>query len=75
MTTKYEVGDIVQISPECQHTMFAACFLTVSEPKPWGVMGYVQALGQDEKMGGQAYIRLPFDQISKPLGKAEWMAV
>jgi hypothetical protein len=51
-------GDVVQLNPEtCRNPMFAACFLTVTELKTWGVQGYVQGLGQDGKPGGQAYYR------------------
>jgi hypothetical protein len=67
------VGEIVQINPEMDiNPMFGACLLVVTELKSWGVMGYVQGLGSDGKIGGQAYIRLPFDQIEKTNGMAVW---
>ena len=69
-----EVGDIVQLDPEkVGNSMFAACFMVVTEVKSWGVQGYVQALGEAGKPGGQAYYRAKFDEMVK-VGKAEWVA-
>lgn len=70
----YEVGDIVQLNPEkCRNPMFAGCFMVISEPKSWGTQGYVQALGENGRPGGAAYYRAQFEEISLPLGKAEWI--
>jgi hypothetical protein len=52
--------------------MFGGCMLVVTELKGWGVMGYVQALGSGGKMGGQAYIRLPWGEFNLTGGKAKW---
>ena len=42
-------GMVVQLSPiDCRNPMFAACMLTVVEPKEFGCMGYAQALGEKE---------------------------
>jgi len=57
------VCDVVQISPEYKNQMFAGCMLTVTEPKPWGCHGYVQSLGENQQMGGQAYLRPRFEDI------------
>ncbi|RJO62622.1 MAG: hypothetical protein C4542_02965 [Dehalococcoidia bacterium] len=66
------VGDVVQISPDCQtNPMFGACMLTVTELKSFGVMGFVQALGENGERGGQAYIRLRRDEYEY-VGKAAW---
>ena len=66
-----EVGQIVQLNPETVgNKMFAACFMVVSEPKPWGAQGYVQALGQDGKPGGAAYYRAKWEEM-EPVGFAE----
>lgn len=74
MTRQYKPGDIVQINPECKtNQMFAACLLVVTELKSWGVMGYVQALGEDMRPGGQAYIRLKFEEIEPTGGRAVWV--
>lgn len=68
-----EVNDIVQLNPETVgNPMFAACFMIVTELKPWGAQGYVQALGEDGKAGGQAYYRAKWDEMVK-VGKAEWV--
>ena len=68
-------GKSVQIHPECgTNRMFGACLLVITELKSFGVMGYVQGLGQDGKPGGQAYIRLPWDQIQPCVdGLAQWV--
>ena len=66
------VGTVVQLNPEtCRNPMFAACFMTVSEPKNFGAQGYVQALGENGKMGGQAYYRAHWDEMEL-IGMAEW---
>lgn len=66
-------GQLVQLNPETtRNPMFAACIMTVTEPKSWGAQGYVQALGKDEKPGGQAYYRATWDEM-EPVGHAEWV--
>ena len=70
---RYEKFDIVQLDPEvCRNPMFAACLMVVTEVHEWGVQGYVQALGTDGKLGGQAYYRAKFDEISPSLGTVYW---
>lgn len=71
-----KVGDIVQIDPaNPTNPMFGGCFLVVTELKGWGVMGYVQGLGENgERAVGQAYIRLPWAQIEPTGGRAVWTA-
>lgn len=54
---KLNENSVVQLSPNTSNPMFAACMLTVTEIKPWGVQGFVQSLGEDGKPGGQAYYR------------------
>lgn len=69
-----EIGDIVQLNPDTVgNKMFAGCFMVVTEPKSWGAQGYVQALGENGNMGGQAYYRANFDEMVK-VGRAEWIA-
>lgn len=68
-----EINDLVQLDPKkCRNPMFAACFMVISELKSWGAQGYVQALGENGKPGGQAYYRAHFDEMVK-VGKAEWI--
>jgi len=72
--TKLHIGDVVQLRPDTvRNKMFAACLMTVSEPKPWGAQGYVQALGEDGKPGGQAYYRAKWEEMDGPIGKTVWM--
>jgi len=67
-----KINDVVQLNPiTCRNPMFAGCFLIVTEVKTWGVQGYVQALGEDDKPGGQAYYRAKFDEFIK-IGIAVW---
>lgn len=69
-----EPGDIVQLSPTSTRSpMFAGCFMVITEPKPWGAQGYVQALGKDGKPGGQAYYRATWDEMYPVGAKAEWV--
>ena len=65
------VGELVQLNPEtCRNRMFAGAIMTVTEPKPWGAQGYVQALGKDEQPGGQAYYRAKWEEMEKTGGQA-----
>lgn len=79
--TKLEPGDIVQLNPEtCRNQFFAGCLMIITEPKPWGAQGYVQALGDarkpgaDRKPGGQAYYRATWEEMESTGGKAVWVA-
>lgn len=66
-------GDVVQISPENNtNGAFGGCLMVVTECRPAWVMGYVQALGEYRELGGQAYIRMPWDQVEF-VGRASWM--
>ena len=69
-----KAGDVVQLNPEtCRNPMFAACFLVVSDPKPWGAQGYVQVVGAGEQPGGRAYYRARWAEMEL-IGAAEWIA-
>jgi hypothetical protein len=69
-----KAGDLVQLSPECRNPLFSGCIMTVTEPKPWGAQGYVQALGSgDEKPGGQAYYRAEWQEMERTGGVAVWV--
>lgn len=70
----YEEGDIVQLDPHvCKNSMFAGCFMVITEVKSWGAQGYVQSLGKNGEPGGQAYYRATSSEMSKALGKAQWV--
>ena len=62
-----EIGDIVQVNPDKE--MFGGCMVVVTEPKSWGIQGYVQSAG----VPGQQYIRLKFADIESTGGKAVWV--
>lgn len=69
-----EIGMLVQLNPETvSNPMFAACIMVVTEPKSWGAQGYVQALGENGKRGGQAYYRAKWDEM-EIVGNAEWIS-
>jgi hypothetical protein len=72
-TEALSVGDVVQLCPGFKNPMFACCMVTVSELKPWGIQGYVQALGENGEMGGQAYIRATWSDIEF-VGRTVWHA-
>jgi len=51
-------GVVVQLDPvKTSNKMFAGCLMVVTEVKIWGVVGYVQSLGEKGQSGGQAYYR------------------
>lgn len=63
-TEKLKRGCVVQLNPEtCKNPMLAGCFMTVTEPKSFGAQGYVQALGDNGAIGGQAYYRASFEEM------------
>jgi hypothetical protein len=69
-----QVGHVVQLIPDVvRNPMFAGCFMTITEPKTWGAQGYVQALGESELPGGQAYYRAKWEEMSDPIGMAEFI--
>jgi hypothetical protein len=67
-------GEIVQICPKPANLAFAYCLMVVDEVRVWGVQGYVQALGDREERGGQAYYRATWDEIEPTGGRALWVA-
>lgn len=74
MTTEYKENEIIQLNPEtCGNPMFAGCMMVITEPKSWGAQGYVQSLGADGKMGGQAYYRAKHEEIVRTGGMAEFV--
>lgn len=69
-----QVGEIVQLHPtKCINKMFAGCLLVVSEPKSFGAQGYVQALGANGGVGGQAYYRARWEEMEETGGMAPWI--
>lgn len=68
-----KAGQLVQLNPDTvRNKMFSACIMVVTEPKQWGAQGYVQALGADGEMGGQAYYRAKWEEMEL-VGSAEWV--
>jgi len=68
-----EEGMLVQLNPDTVgNKMFSGAIMTVTEPKPWGAQGYVQALGENGKPGGQAYYRAKWREMEL-VGKTVWV--
>lgn len=65
----YEYGDVVQLNEKTGNPMLMYCFMTVSESKSFGAMGYVQCTGRDGKPGGQAWYRAKYEEMDY-IGKA-----
>jgi len=63
----FEIGEIVQVDPNVE--TFGGCLVVVTEPKEWGIQGYVQNAGSN----GQAYIRLKFKDIEPTGGMVAWI--
>jgi hypothetical protein len=71
---KLKVGAVVQLNPETvTNKMFAGCLMIVTEPKVFGALGYVQALGENEEPGGQAYYRARWEEMEL-VGVAVWIS-
>jgi hypothetical protein len=63
----------VQIGPETANPAFAFCYLTLTEAGyPWGVQGFVQALGTPDAPGEQAYYRCEWDEVEF-VGRSAWV--
>jgi len=70
---KLKIGQLVQLNPDLVgNKAFAGCIMVVTEPKEWGAQGYVQALGDNHEPGGQAYIRVQWQEMEL-VGEAEWI--
>lgn len=57
------IGTVVQLNGDTKNPMFKYCMMTVTDVRAWGAVGYVQALGENGKMGGQAYYRARWDEF------------
>jgi hypothetical protein len=68
-----KIGSVVQLSMHCGNKMFKGCFMTVTDPRHWGVQGYIQMVGQGDEVGGRAYYNANWEEISYA-GHAVWMA-
>ena len=68
------VGLIVQLDPvKTENPAFAGALMVVTEQFEWGVQGYVQALGDRENPGGQAYYRANNGTFESTGGIAPWV--
>lgn len=70
-----EKNQVVQLNPTTiRNKAFAGCLAVVSEVKDFGAQVYVQGLGTREEMGGQAYYRATWEEMSPLLDdKAQWV--
>jgi hypothetical protein len=53
--------------------MFGACFMVVTDPRPWGAQGYIQVIGTRDGPGGLAYYRARWEEMEL-VGAAGWIA-
>lgn len=60
-------GDVVQLSPDFHNEHFRGAFVMVTEPKIFGMQGYVHGLDR-----GEAYIRAEWNDIEW-VGRATWV--
>lgn len=67
-----EVGVVVQISPEGEDKMFAACLMVITEVFSWGVQGYVSCPVSRDEMPGLAFVRKKYAEL-EVVGRASWM--
>lgn len=56
----FKKSDVVQLNERCANSMLRYCYMTITETKAWGAMGFVQCPGQDGEVGSQAYYRAKF---------------
>ena len=73
INNELKIGSLVQFDPEAvRNKIFTGCIMVVTEITSWGCKGFVQALGENGKSGGQAFYRAQFDEIVL-VGQAAWM--
>lgn len=65
-------GDIVQIYDT--HPKFPCFFVVVTEPKSWGLQGYLLSSRDFEafKFNGRAFVRMTFEEVEY-CGKVCWI--
>ena len=69
--TDLKIGDVVQLG-ETKNKVFSYCFMTVTEPKPWGAQGFIQSLGENGEIGMRAYYRATWGEMEMA-GRAPWI--
>jgi hypothetical protein len=71
--TKIELvfGDVVQIDPATPDCFFGGCFMLVTDPKPWGAMGFIALPRERGESPGAAYFRATWEQMAF-VGHAAW---
>jgi hypothetical protein len=65
-----EIGDVVQIDPSHNSDFFGGRLVVVTEPKPWGMQGYVHGLEKGMHLG---FVRCKWEHMQY-VGRATWMA-
>lgn len=63
MSYQLQKADVVQLNENCKNPMLRFCFMTVTEPKSFGAMGFIQCTGENQQVGGRAYYRAGFDEM------------
>lgn len=66
-------GTVVQLNFDTANPKFRYCMLTVTEVKNFGVLGYIQSMGDEHQMGGQVYYRAQWHEF-EVIGKAVFVA-
>jgi hypothetical protein len=64
-------GDVVQLAPSDAHAL-SGCFMLVTDPRPWGAMGYVAVPGERGTPPGMAYFRAEWSAMEY-VGGATWV--
>ncbi|HET6382644.1 MAG TPA: hypothetical protein VFJ58_04565 [Armatimonadota bacterium] len=70
--SELQVGDVVQISPDRENDFFSGCFMLVTEPKPWGAMGFVAVPASRISPPGRAFARVKWEDMEL-VGRAAWI--
>ena len=60
---EHKVGDVFQILPIHGRAGWIGAFVTATEIRSWGVIGFVFSLGTHEQ-SGRAYIRLKWEELA-----------
>lgn len=66
------IGDVVQIDPGYEGSLFKGAFMVVTDPEAWGAVGFIACEFNRESMPARAYYRATWDRMEY-VGPATWV--
>lgn len=66
------IGDVIQIDPNFEGCFFKGAFMLVTDPKPWGAVGFVACQFTRPSLPEHAYFRVTWEHMAY-IGHAAWV--